>query len=328
MALQDLSKDEEQSIVLETINDLLLKMEDTNNFCHSYGHHLGEFLFDYVRDVNQAFSSSDQVLCGGATYHGIVQNFMISEVTENNISPTEIDISEICPEDSEHPHAIERWECLHGIGHGLTITHDYDIFAAVERCNEFEHGWESVSCAKGLFMENVNNYYRTGIGTIKEDDVLFPCNTVDEKFAPPCYHYQVTHISKIKNGDVIEMFEECNKIPNFAKYCYRGMGKALAPTIYFDKDKSATCLIPPIKFQTDCYKGVAMLFADNRSTEEALGFCKIIPEEFKMDCYGEVGKWIHMVYSTEEDRQEECSKAEKPYFDVCINSSLDGISIL
>ena len=70
-----------------------------------------------------------------------------------------------------------------------------------------------------------------------------------------------------------------------------------------------------------------MLFADNRSIEEALDFCKIIPEEFKMDCYGEVGKWIHMVY-TPEDRKVECSKAEKPYFDVCINSSLDGISIL
>jgi len=328
MALQDLAEDEEQSVVLETFDDLLLKMEHATIFCHEYAHHLGGFLFSYVRDVNQAFSTSEEMFCGGAVYHGVVQGFMTSQVTDNNISPSDIAINKICPEDSEHPQAIERWECLHGIGHGLTITYDYDVFAAVERCNEFEQGWESVSCAKGLFMENVNNYYETGIGAINEDDVFFPCNMVDDKFAPPCYHYHVTHISKIKNGVVVDIFEECNKIPDFAKYCYRGMGKRFAPTVYSDVGKSATCLITPIEFQTDCYKGIAMLFADNRTTEEALDFCKTIPEEFKMDCFGEVGKWIHMVYSTEEGRQEECSKAEKPYFDVCINSSLDDISIL
>jgi len=329
VSLQELAKNEEQSIVLATFEEILVNVKESRNFCHKYAHHAGVFLFNYVRDVNQALSSTNPVLCGGAAYHGIVQAYMISEVSENNISPSEIDIHKICPKDSEDPQAIERWECLHGIGHGLATTHDYDVFAAVERCKEFELGWESVSCSKGLFMENVVNYENTGIGAIKEDDIFFPCNTVDERSAPPCYHYHVIHLSVINDGFVSEIFEDCYEIipEEFVKYCFRGTGKQLAPTIYLDKEKSATCLVPEKKYQTDCYKGIAMLFADNRSTEEAIDFCKIIPDEFKMDCYGEVGKWIHMVYS-KEDRQEQCSKSEKPYFDVCMNSSLEGISIL
>jgi len=323
---QELAKTQEQSIVLETFDDVLINVKESSNFCHPYAHRLGLFLYNYLGDLNQALSSTNPLLCGGAVYHGIVQNFMISEVAENNISPSEIEINQICPEDLEHPQSIDRWECLHGVGHGLTATHDYDVISAIERCKEFERGWESVSCAKGLFMENINNYVKTGTGAIQEDDIFFPCNKIDERFAPPCYHYQVRYLSIINDSYTFQIFEDCSKITDFAKYCFRGFGNLLGPEIYENQIESETCLVLSGEDRAECYKGIAMLYADNISTDEALDFCKIIPQEFKMDCYGEVGKWIHMVYS--KDRQEQCSKSEKPYFDVCMNASLEGISIL
>ncbi|MEM3085233.1 MAG: hypothetical protein QXP61_09130 [Nitrososphaerales archaeon] len=272
-------------------------------------------------------SYANPILCGGALYHGIVQNYMMSRVSFAETDPDGIDIRGICPGDTATP-TIGRWECIHGVGHGLTTIYNYDVVTAVQRCNDLDK-WERVSCSKGLFMENMINFEKYRVGAFKKKDIFFPCNAIDESFAPSCYHYHATHIYYEKRN-IKEALKECENVPEeFMNYCYRGMGRLIAYAISTDFGLSSICKQIDDWYKADCYKGIVMVFADNRSTEEALNFCKFVPAEFKRDCYGEVGKWILMVYPTGQERAKECSKAENSeYAKLCMNADLKDLKIL
>ena len=48
-----------------------------------------------------------------------------------------------------------RFQCLHGLGHGLTANAEHDIFRALRLCDALEGDWDRGSCYSGVFMENI-----------------------------------------------------------------------------------------------------------------------------------------------------------------------------
>jgi len=328
--LYNLSKKENQNTIMITYYSLLDYFKKTETFCHRIAHHFGKFILEYSQNVTLALLSNDPVLCGGSIYHSIVATYMISQVTTHKRDPIDINIHQICPQDQENEPTITRWECLHGIGHGLTKSYEFDVFSAIKRCDEFKNGWERVSCSKGLFMENVVNYYKGGAATIDSSDLFFPCNKLEDRFVPPCYHYHARHILFQKNSNFDGAFLDCMKVPDeFAKYCYRGLGNQLTPYVLVDINYSLKCQNNKPIYQANCFQGIAMVLADNRSIDEALDFCEVVPPEFKVDCYAEVGKWIRMVYSTNEQRFEACLKSKNSeYIVACMKGNFEGIKIL
>lgn len=330
-ALQDISKREEQTVVLRTFDYIISKYDESSNYCHHEAHHLGMFLYAYTGNLTQALFHADQK-CGAAVYHGVMINYLLTQKVLSKIKMEEINIKEICPTNAKNSYALEKWQCLHGLGHGLMASYDYDVFAAVQRCGEFELRWEQLSCSKGVFMENVVRYYETKSGAFDKNDILFPCNAIGAKYAPACYHYHTSYIMIQKSFSVDEGFKECDKIipEDFVKYCYYGMGRDMSVSVFDDMELSLTiCQTGQLNYQSYCFKGMAMTLVNNRGTNQAFEFCNILPEQFKVDCYDGMGKWARMLHSTDEERAEECSKAEgSKYFEVCMNANLEDLTLL
>jgi len=329
-ALQQLAEREEQNIVLRTFDGIIAKYEEGGNYCHRQAHHLGMFLYAYTGNLTQSLLHADQK-CGGAVYHGLMINYFLTQKDPKYTNPRTVNIIEICPENSENPYALERWQCLHGLGHGLTASYDYDVLEAVKRCEEFEIRWEQLSCSKGVFMENVDRYYESGTGAFNEDDLLFPCNAVAVKYAPACYHYHASYLSA-RTDSLIDTFKECDKIipEEFVKYCYYGVGRQESVSIFDEVWRSLTiCQTGQSLYQTYCFSGMAMTLVNNRGTDQGFEFCKILPEQFKAECYDGLGKWTSMLYNNVEGRTKECSKAEsQDYFEVCMKASLEDLALL
>ena len=98
---------------------------------------------------------------------------------------------------------------------------DYDVFLAVSRCEEFEPEWEQLSCSKGVFMENVGQLGGGPAGgDFSKDDLFFPCNKLEAKFALGCYNFHASYILFKNNYDVEKSFKHCDKIipEEFIKY--------------------------------------------------------------------------------------------------------------
>lgn len=330
-SLSELAKGKDRSTVLATFTDLITKYDQSVYRCHETAHHLGMFLYSYIGSLNEALPYAKQE-CGGAVFHGIIQGFF-SEQVAKHVSPEDVDIAKVCPETDDNPYSIDRWQCLHGIGHGLTVLYDYDVFNAVKRCEVFDPGWEQISCSKGLFMQNAVNYLETGYGKFDKNDILFPCNQVESKYAPACYHYHTSYILKQKGGAIFKSFKECDKIipEELVEYCYHGMGRQLSGHFNGVMDLALVmCKGGQPVYHTDCLRGLVMTHVNrNTSPDQGFQFCKLLPEEFKVDCYDAMGRWTRMLHSTDEARADECSKAENPdYVQVCMNADLKNLTLL
>lgn len=332
-ALRDISETEEQSTVLVIIKDIISTYEKSSYQCHKEGHHLGMFLYDYTGNLTQSLSYVEPK-CGGAVYHGIIEGFF-TEQSLNNANPAEINVREICPATANNPYAIHRWECLHGLGHGLSVLYRQDVFTAIHRCDELEPGWERVNCYTGVFMQNVINYYKSEDGALEEDDLLFPCNTVNAKYAPACYFRQTDHIYKQNRFSPTTSFKECDKIipEEFVKYCYFGMGVQIFYSyLALDRDFDASarqCQKGQPRYHVDCFGGLVRTILDATNTDEAFEFCKHIPRQSKVYCYEIIGQYGHMLHSNNQGRANECSKAEsREYFEVCMKADIESIILL
>jgi len=319
--------------VLSSLTQLLVLYNKNHISCHATAHHLGKVLYSYVEeDLSAAFEIAGQQ-CGGAIFHGVIENYFAIQLYEG-IDPDTINISDICPKFEENPYEIERWQCLHGIGHGLGSSYDFDVFTAVKRCNVFESGWEQISCTKGVFMSNIVKYVKSREGNFDEDKILYPCNEVDAKFAPQCYHYQTTYIIIQNGGSVLKSFADCDRIEpeEFVKYCYHGMGRQIffGTEGKFSKINQFCQMGEQEQYYTDCFRGMVMIHVNNdRDPSEGFVFCKNIPDHSKTDCYDALGKWIVMLYPEGDQRIEACSNIDDlVYYQICINASLEGIRLL
>ena len=328
-AFVDVAKKEDKVTVLTTFTEIISQYEKSLPYCHHQAHQLGKVLYTLIDDLPLALSYADQK-CGAAVYHAVVETFFEMQ-KHNDVNPEDIDITVICPTNPENSYALERWQCLHGVGHGLSKIYDHDIFPAVKRCEEFEPGLEQVSCFKGTFMENVVQYTKTRGGTFSNDDIMFPCNTVDAKYAPPCYHYHTTYLLNQKGGSVSQTFQECDKIvpEEFVKYCYYGMGRQLSILALHSMEISIPlCKMGSSEYNSYCFAGLVMTLVNNRGIDQGFEFCKIIPEENKEGCYDGLGKWLHMLYFSEAERTDGCSKAEEAYYEVCNKANLESLKLM
>jgi len=129
----------------------------------------------------------------------------------------------------------------------------------------------------------------------------------------------IPSILKVK-GNAYEAFQECDKIPNeIIKFCYRGMGGQIGTSFIGNVENSVSvCQLGNPDHQNFCYEGVLSAIVDHRGFDESFEACKIFPENYKKDCYTLLGFWIGIAYNTEEQIQEQCSKAESlKYLEIC-----------
>ena len=330
--LDNLTKTADKQVVLGTFSDLV-SMYDTSVYpCHETAHHLGMWLYGYTGSLNESLSYAKQE-CGGSIFHGVLQGYFMTEHF-HNVDASQIDITKLCAQDPQNPYSITRWQCLHGIGHGLAEFYDYNITKAVNRCDEFKPGWEQTSCAKGLFMQNVVHYAETGSGDFNKNDIFYPCDSVSVKYAPACYHYNVSYMWVQNNFDINATFDECDKITpsSLVSSCYHGFGRQLESIAATSVTKAIdSCTLgKESQYHVDCLKGMVMTIVNrDANLDNGFKFCSILKDDFKAGCYESMGQWVDMMYNDPQERKIECSNAESlDYIADCMHASLDDVNLL
>lgn len=329
--LQALSAEHDNNVILPLFVDLIT-LYDSQVPCHETGHHLGLWLYGYVGDLENSLNYAQQQ-CGGAVFHGVIQNHMMT-LNFKGEDPANVDIQSVCKETPDNTYSIDRWQCLHGLGHGLTNLYNYDVLSAVNRCNEFEPGWEQISCSKGVFMQNVVNYVETRGGDFDENDIYYPCNQVETKLMPQCYHYLTTKFLLDNDGLVRAGFDICDDVTpsEIVPYCYYGLGRQLSANLEGSIDNAVLfCTMGSnLEYHSDCFRGMALTVV-NQDEDPSLGFefCNLIPEQYGAACFDSLGQWVLMIAPTESERTTMCLKAGDGEFrDICNNASLDSIAHL
>lgn len=327
ISLDVLDKTEGRQDVLNTFSDLNFLYDKRDFSCHHVGHNLGLWLYNYTKDLKEALNQST-LFCGGSNYHGIFQSYFEHSHQNHNLDKHSIKVSDLCPIEEENVSWMHERDCIHGIGHGLTIHYNYDTQAAVRHCNEFMPQWAESACSRGIFMENVDHFIKTGEGDFDKNEIYSPCNNTVEKFTPQCYYYLPMYLLEGKNYSHNDTYAQCDDISphKFVKYCYEGFGR----TLFYDGHRNPEKAIASCNqgkesdYYDDCLIGTlkSMLKQDGKISS-AFRFCSHSDVDFRSECHEIVGMWIKaFLYPNPQDLQKECSKTpETAYVTDCINAS-------
>jgi hypothetical protein len=133
------------------LNRLALTDKDVDFDGHDYSHMIGITTMKAAKgDVQSAFKSCTEILQSGC-YHGVIQTYLLSVP---HVGMAEVNM--VCREFTSP--SADRWlrfQCVHGMGHGLTMFYSHDLPKALEGCDLLGDEWDRKSCYGGAFMENI-----------------------------------------------------------------------------------------------------------------------------------------------------------------------------
>ncbi len=314
---------------LKSVEQLAKQDPDVLRESHPYTHHLGRISFSHYKDAAVAFSHCGDMFASGC-YHGVLEGYLSSL---RAIAPK--DIVTLCNKSIDtHRSRSQKFQCLHGLGHGLTMYFRYDILKTLPFCDTLPTDWERQSCYGGVFMENIVAYqnalhghqtghkgHHTGHKSFLDPkDPLHPCNVVEKRYQRACYWMQASVILTFNGFNLAEAFRECDKAPaRFIPTCYESMGREISGFTLSDSGKSiGLCKMGSSKYVHHCFVGAVKDFINTRvDPERGLAFCRGLDLEYKKDCYAAVGWMLVSLYPDLGRREDVCTRAEKKYTAVC-----------
>ena len=294
---------------------------------HEYAHAIGIAAYKASLDVAGAFKSCTEILQSGC-YHGVIQTYLLS-VPQVGAA----EVNAVCREWTAAD--ADRWlrfQCVHGMGHGLEMYLTHDLPRALEGCDLLMDEWDRKSCYGGAFMENVVFATDSSMtqmvmsdvpggqamempGTTKfkmidRADPYYPCSAMDAKYQEDCWLMQPAVMLQIYDGDFDKTFRACDGAPVERRAsCYQGTGTEVSGAVSMvHHDAILYCSRGLERWRPWCYTGVVKNFIDvTAKSADGIAFCKVVPERAsQLKCYQSVGEEIAVMRNTLEERRPLC----------------------
>lgn len=335
---------------LEALTRLGTRDPDVSRHGHVYAHAIGIQAFRARPDVAVTFARCTEIYQSGC-YHGVIQAYFERAGEEKGrSSPTAADVNAVCR--SYHEAGASRWllfQCVHGMGHGLTMLHGHDLPRALRDCDLLEQAWDRESCYGGAFMENIVNAtaphhmlatsadagghdgHHPGGGpaqgrkeafrALDPADPHYPCSILEEKYVVACYQMQTSAILFQNGGDIRAAARTCDGAPpGLRPTCYQSLGRDISAYALQDHLESIRlCSLGSPRYRPWCYVGVVKNFVDLTSTTgDAFAFCRRVPEiPGKLKCHEALGEQIGVLESRPSEREALCLRSEPAFLEAC-----------
>src|SRR5690242_2620332 len=135
-----------------TLDSLAAGDSEVAVHAHEYAHGIGRLAYSRAPDIAETF-----IACGDRSASGCRHGFMQAYL-ENQKHVTATTARQFCqPFESEKFTSWLLSQCLHGLGHGLTMFYDHDTPRALVDCGGLTTEWQRQSCYGGAFMESFVN---------------------------------------------------------------------------------------------------------------------------------------------------------------------------
>ena len=277
--------------------------------CHPIAHTIGAAgLLHYDGDVGRAFADGTAA-CGSGYYHGLLEWKLagVPELSVANVAGT------VCSDAAIRASNFVYYQCVHGLGHGLMLYTRYDLPDALDLCHELNTSFDRVSCTGGVFMENQQSSYGERSRWLKEDNLLYPCDSdlVVEEDKLYCYLLVTSYILPKVGWDWTRASDWCRKSDaDYVRICFQSLGRDASGSSR--QDPSAIlgkCRHARPDGEGECLFGAARDILNNDSTDlRGRELCESVPAEHRSYCFYGLGSILGSVYGTDADREEACTR--------------------
>ena len=225
---RDYLKISETKKILTELDKLQTKDANIRLFCHEIVHAIGRETFQKTGTVSDSFSACDQT-CHSGCYHGAMERFLRGDTgakfgtsDRTHVGEEEIKAKVVSACDNNDPVNF-RFQCLHGLGHSIVYTLNYNLFKSLSWCDNLKGGWNQSSCWGGAFMENITASDKSK-RFLSKTDYHFPCSVVEEKYKNDCYVMQTSRMFEM-GLSVNQVIEECKKDSGQRLRCMQSLGR-------------------------------------------------------------------------------------------------------
>ena len=313
-----------------TLDAIAAADPDAAEHAHEYAHGIGIEAYGLSQDIPATFTACGDGFSSGCR-HGVIQAYF-----ESRDQVTQSEVEALC-RPFKSPGA-SRWvlfQCVHGMGHGLTMLYGHDLRRALTDCDLLSDGWDRESCYGGAFMENVINataphhpatmlaahgHHHMSMGStfkaLDPADPLYPCSTMADKYLHACYQMQTSVMLNLNHGDIGNAAKSCEKAPSQVRpVCFQSLGRDITSYTARDPQKTSDlCHKAAEPYRPACYFGAVKALVDwTATTPAAFAFCGIVAHEVGgPTCYRALGEEIATLLAATPEREAECVKAEEP----------------
>ncbi|MEK6596856.1 MAG: hypothetical protein AABY91_00885, partial [Gemmatimonadota bacterium] len=115
---------------------------------HVYTHIIGIRAWQPGLDIGTVFAACTGLFQSGC-YHGVIQSYLTSD---GGLDSTKVVwLCDIVAQKA--PGYLARFQCVHGMGHGLEMALNWDLPRAMSSCDWLPSPWDREACYGGAFME-------------------------------------------------------------------------------------------------------------------------------------------------------------------------------
>jgi hypothetical protein len=318
------------SDAVATLDAFAAADSDVEVHAHEYAHGIGRLAYSVAPDVATTF-----VACGDRAASGCRHGFMQAYL-ESRQRVTATDLQSFCkPLESEQ---YNRWllsQCLHGLGHGLTMFRDHDAPRALRDCELLTTEWQRQSCYGGVFMESFVNatvphemasgephHHAAAFKAVDSTDLLYPCSIMAQRYLYACYQMQTTVMLYLNGGDVGAAARACDRAPAaMHEACYESLGRDVTTYASQDPRKAAQLCAqasapsaPSAPSRGTCYGSAARSLVNwDGRLDGALELCRVVGTNGSDStdaavCYWYLGNTISMLFATAPERDAACAR--------------------
>jgi len=312
-----------------TLDALAAADPDVAEHAHEYSHGLGIEAYSKSSDIVSTFEACGDGFSSGCR-HGVIQAYF-----ESRQQVTQPEVEALCQPFKGS--TASRWvlfQCVHGMGHGLTMFHGHDLPRALTDCDLLSDGWDRESCYGGAFMENVINvtsphhpatelaahgHHHMAMSMFKAidpADPLYPCSIMADRYLHACYQMQTSVMLHLNHGDIGDAAKSCERAPGSERtVCFQSLGRDITSYAARDPQKTADlCAKARDPYRPSCYFGAVKALVDwTATTNAAFTFCGIVLREpGAPTCYRALGEEIATLLASPPEKEEQCTRAQEP----------------
>jgi hypothetical protein len=268
--------------------------------CHPMSHAIGRWVFQRYPTVVDAFEQCNEA-CHSGCYHGVMERVFQGETDH----PTYEDVAAAMPavcESAQFATSAVEFQCLHGIGHAVMFSLNYDLERSLDVCNLLPNSGGPASCQSAVFMENINAAVPE-LRDLDPENPHYPCDKVADQYVDICYGMQTSVMYSYGLTDE-DVARECSEgAGDHSAFCMRSFGRDLSSHARVGNGERVryACENLAGEFAKDCVWGAVAALDDNSwNGSFSIPLCTLIEgDELRNTCYYQV--YWHLVQRYEFD---------------------------
>lgn len=298
--------------VKQLLNELeatRLKDGEIDTQCHPLSHAIGRFDLSKYGKVGDAFEQCN-FTCQSGCYHGVMERLFFTDaeiakgIQHLGYEDFKTRLPGICDRNKfSNPTDTQIFNCLHGAGHAIMYSIDYNLQSALDSCELLATDYERSACYGGVFMENITAF-DSSKRDLKRDDYYYPCDKVAEKYQEQCWSLQTSVL--LEYGLPWEQISDiCNGLKAHNLACFNSMGRDLSNFVRqgMGEQVATICQRHPGGPTLNCINGTVFSIMDvAQDGKISFPFCNKLKAEYQDDCFAEALNYLRGVYSLSHDQ--------------------------